>query len=361
MKGNLPFILLNSIIQGKIYKLLILEIINMVYLYKKPTSKGKNYYYLRASEKKGRKLVTRDIAYLGSSIDEVKVNLESLTKYKEKIRKSYKILHTFLESNHFLEKVKKLKIKQEALLGNKTNEVESCKMHYLEVFNKLPEITRKEIFKNYVIEFAYNTASIEGNTITLEEARNLLNEGITPKDKTLREIYDLQNTEKVFFELLRTKSILTHELIIGVHDKLLERIDERKGYRAIDIRVVRSNFDATPGKYVKTDMDLLLKWFNQNEDKIHPLILAIIFHHKFEKIHPFMDGNGRTGRMIANYILLNKNFPPMIIHKKTRKEYLEAMRGADEGSLWKVEESKYSDLINYSIEQFIETYWGIFL
>jgi len=335
----------------------------MVYIYKKPTSKGKNYYYLRASERKKEKLITKDIAYLGSSIEEVKINLEKLPKYKEKIRKSYKILNTFLESNHFLEKVKKLKIKQDPFFKNKTDEIEACKMHYSEVFNKMPEITKNEIFKNYVIEFAYNTASIEGNTINLEEARNLLNEGITPKDRTLREVYDLQNTEKMFFELLDTKnkSELNHDLIISIHDKLLENIDPRKGYRTTDIRVLNSNFDASPGKYVRTDMDLLLKWFNENKSKIHPLVLAIVFHHKFEKIHPFSDGNGRTGRMIANYILMNKNFPPMIIHKKTRKEYLEAMREADESSLWKLEEPKYDDLIGYGIDQFIETYWNIFL
>ncbi|MDP1728994.1 MAG: Fic family protein, partial [archaeon] len=219
------------------------------------------------------------------------------------------------------------------------------------------------IFKNYVIEFAYNTASIEGNTISLEEARNLLNEGITPKDRTLREVYDLQNTEKVFFELLNLniKTELNHDLIVNIHDKLLANIDERKGYRTTDIRVVHSNFDASPGKYVRTDMDLLLKWFNENNNKVHPLVLAIVFHHKFEKIHPFSDGNGRTGRMIANYILLKKGFPPMIVHKKTRKEYLEFMREADEISLWKLDGQKYDDLINYGLDQFIETYWGIFL
>lgn len=334
----------------------------MVYVYKKPIG-NKNYYYLRASEKKGKKLVTKDIAYLGSSIDEVKSNIEKLSKYKEKIRKSYKIINSFLESNHFLEKVKRLKLKKDHLLGDKTEEVEACKLHYNNVFNTLDELTKKEILKNYIIEFAYNTASIEGNTINLEEARNLLNEGITPKDKTLREIYDLQNTEKVFFEFLdsRLKDELKHELIVEIHDKLVENIDKRIGYRTTDIRVIRSNFDASPGKYVKTDMELLLKWYNENKNKLHPLALALVFHHKFERIHPFMDGNGRTGRMIMNFILMNHNFPPTIIYKRTRKEYLEAMRDADESDLWKIDERHYSTLINYVIKEFIETYWNIFL
>jgi fido (protein-threonine AMPylation protein) len=333
----------------------------MVYIYKKQASSGKNYYYLRASKKKGKKAITKDIAYLGSSIEEVKKNLESLSKYKDKIRKSYRTLNTFLESNYFLEKVKKLKLKRDFLLKEKTNEVEACKMHYSKIFINLPETTKKEISKSYLIEFAYNTSSIEGNTINLEEARNLLSEGVTPKNKTLREIYDLQNTEKVFFNILKLNRELSHNLIIDVHDKLLDNIDERKGYRTTDVRVVRSNFNATPGKYVKTDMDLLLKWYNKHKKKIHPFALSIIFHHKFEKIHPFMDGNGRTGRMILNYILLKNNFPPTIIHKKTRREYLEAMGEADESELWEINEAKYSDLIDYGISEFIETYWNIFL
>jgi Fic family protein len=332
----------------------------MVYIYRKIVA-GKPYYYLRASKRKEKKIVVKDIAYLGNSIEEVKSNLEKLSKYKEKIRKSYKVINTFLESNHFLEKVKKLKLKQDSLLKNKTNETEACRLHYSEVFDKLPEITKKETFKNYVIEFAYNTASIEGNTINLEEARNLLNEGITPKNKTLREIYDLQNTEKVFFKILGLNKEVSHDLIISIHDELLENIDERKGYRTTDIRVLKSNFEATPGKYVKTDMDLLLKWYNVSKKKLHPLILAIVFHHKFERIHPFMDGNGRTGRMILNQMLLKNNFPPMIIRKRTRREYLEAMREADECNLWKLEEPKYSDLIEYCANEFIETYWDIFL
>lgn len=333
----------------------------MVYIYKKPIG-NKIYYYLRASEKKGKKLITKDIAYLGGTIEEVKSNLDKISEYKEKIRRSYKRINSFLESNHFLEKVKKLKLKRELFLKEKIDEITACKLHYSGVFDNLDDLTKKESLQTYIVEFAYNTASIEGNTINLNEARNLLNEGITPKGKTLREIYDLQNTERVFFDLFNSKikNELEHKLIIEVHDRLLQNIDERKGYRTTDVRVIRSNFDASPGKYVKTDMNLLLNWFRENKEKIHPLVLAVIFHHKFERIHPFMDGNGRTGRMLMNFILMNDKFSPTIIHKRTRKEYLDALREADECDLWKVND-KYENLINYVVQEFIDTYWSIFL
>ena len=331
----------------------------MAYIYKKIIG-NKPYYYLRASERKGKKIIAKDIAYLGNSIDEVKNSLNK-QKYKEKIRKAYKTIHNFLESNYWLEKAEALKLKLDSFLENKQKEIEACKLHYNNIFQKQDGITKKEILKKFVIEFAFNTTSIEGNTITLQQAKNLLEEGLTPQNKTLREIYDLQNTEKVFSEILELKEEISHELMSKIHSGLMENIDPRKGYRVVDVHVIRANFDATPAPFVKTDMDLLLKWYNENKKKLHPLVLAAIFHHKFEKIHPFMDGNGRTGRMVLNYILMKNYYPPLIIHKKTRADYLEVLRKADKSDLTKSSKENYSSLAQFIADEMIVSYWNLFL
>ncbi len=332
----------------------------MVYIYKKTTG-NKVYYYLRASERKNGKVLAKDIAYLGSSLEEVKKALNNLPKYTEQIRKAYKTINNFLESNHYLEKAQKLKLKKDAFLGEKIYEIEACKLHYNSEFNHNQELTKQEIIKNFIIEFAYNTASIEGNTIKLNEARNLLQDGITPKNKTLREIYDLQNTEKVFLTLLENKKEINHEFIVSTHSQLMKNIDMRTGYRRQDVRVIKSNFDATPAPYVKTDMDLLLQWYNKNKKVLHPLVLATAFHHKFEKIHPFMDGNGRTGRMLLNNILIIHNYPPLIIHTRIRKEYLNALRKADHSKPHELKKENYELLIQFNAEEMTKTYWNIFL
>ena len=332
----------------------------MVYIYKKIVG-DKIYYYLRASERKKGKIIIKDIAYLGNSLEEIKKELNNLPKYSEKIRKAYKTINNFLESNYYLEKAKALKLKKDEYLGERLYEIEACKLHYNSTYKNNQELTKEEIIKNFIIEFAYNTTSIEGNTIKLNEARNLLQEGQTPKNKTLREIYDLQNTEKTFLKLLETTEELNHELIINIHTNLMENIDARKGYRTQNVRVIKSNFKATPAPYVKTDMNLLIEWYNKNKEKLHPLNLATIFHHKFEKIHPFMDGNGRTGRMILNYILLKHSYPPIIIHMKTRTEYLNVLRIADNS---KPEEAKieyYQKLVEFNSDELTKTYWNIFL
>ena len=332
----------------------------MVYIYKKKAGE-KTYYYLRASERKNGKMFVKDIAYLGSSLNEVKNALDKLPKYAPQIRKAYKTIRNFLESNRFVEKVKALRLKKEVWLYDKFLEIEACKLHYNSEFKKQELLTKQEIIKNFIIEFAYNTTAIEGNTIKLAEARNLLEEGLTPKNKSLREIYDIQNTEKVLLDIVNNQKDITHEIIINIHRKLMENIDARIGYRTSDVRVIKANFKATPTPYVKTDMGLLLKWYNENKNKFHPLVLASIFHHKLEKIHPFMDGNGRTGRMLLNYILLKNNYPPIVIRTSARQDYLRALREADKSDLTKANKLEYEKLVSFIADQMIDSYWKIFL
>lgn len=332
----------------------------MVYIYKKKIG-AKTYYYLRASERKGTKTVAKDVAYLGSSLDEVKKTLERLPKQQAKIRKSYRTIRNFLEYNRFLEKVKSLKLKHDSFLKEKLIEIEACKLHFNTDFKKLDSLTQQEIWKTFIVEFSFNTAAIEGNTITLAQARNLLEEGLTPKNKNLREIYDLQNTEKVFVKTLEPADELSHELITKIHSELMENIDSRTGYRLHDVRVTKATFKATPAPFVKTDMDLLLKWYMKNKNKLHPLVLGILFHHKFEKIHPFMDGNGRTGRMLLNYILLKNQYPPCIIRRKNRITYTNVLQESDKNNLTQTNKENFEKLIQFIANELIENYWNIFL
>lgn len=331
----------------------------MVYIYKK--SKGnRTYYYLRASKRKGNKKVEKDIAYLGSSIEEARKKFPEIARKKQEIRKSYRKINMFLEGEYYKNKIKELKLKKDDYLGDALTDIEACKLHYKKVFQKLDKQSQKEILENFSIEFSYNTTSIEGNTITLEEAKKFFEEGKTPANRELREIYDLRNTREVFFWLMDEKKEINAALIIEIHKRLLKDVDERVGFRTKDIRVFQSHFDASPGIYVNADMDLLLKWYKENKKKLHPFVLASMFHHKFEKIHPFFDGNGRAGRMLMNYVLLRSGYPPSVIYKKTRSDYLEALSSADRVNLTETNE-KYKKLVKYLADETIVSYWNLFL
>src|SRR3989344_2573635 len=174
----------------------------MVYIYKKIIG-NREYFYLRASVRNKNKIITKDIKYLGNDINNIRDRLKEIpSKYSNEVKKTYKTLNRFIEVNNYLEKIKKLKLKKDDFLTkNSLENIEACKLHWLNSFNKSDKLTKDEILKNFIIEFAFNTTSIEGNTITLKETQNLLLENLTPKNKTLREIYDLQNTEKFFLEL----------------------------------------------------------------------------------------------------------------------------------------------------------------
>ena len=331
----------------------------MVYIYKKKAG-DKSYYYLRASRRLNGKQVTKDIAYLGSTIEEARKNLPIIAKDKTEMKKSYRKISLLLETEYYQNKIKKLKLKKDDLLSNSLEDIEASKLHYNKVFQKLDQKSKEEILEDFAIEFAYNTASLEGNTITLEEAKNFFETGRTPKDRTLREIYDLQNTKNTLFWLLSSKKEIDSNLIIEIHKRLTQNIDERVGYRTKDIRIFKSHFEASPGIYVKTDMDLLLKWYGENKEKLHPFVLATVFHHKFEKIHPFYDGNGRTGRMLMNYILIRAKYPPIVIYKKNRNEYLDALSSADKINLTKTDKG-YKNLVGYIASEASDSYWNLFL
>jgi len=331
----------------------------MVYIYEKEIQ-GKKYYYLRISQRIKGKLAVKDIAYLGSNLSEVEKNLDKLPKYQQEIRKSHRNIKKFIQSNHYIKQIKELKLKKNDYLNKELLEqIEAIKLHFNKHFLKFDHLTIKETYEHFQIDFAFNTTSIEGNTITLQEAARLLKEDILPNNKTLREVNDLQNTEKVFFWLLEKRPAINENLIIKIHDLLLENIDVRKGYRTQEIRVFKSKFEASPAKYVAIDMKLLFDFINTNKE-LHPLVLAGIIHHKMEKIHPFADGNGRTGRMLMNYILIKNNYPPLIVPKKRRADYLKALSTADKANLKNKEAKYYQKLINYLAEEMVLSYWNNF-
>ena len=335
----------------------------MVYIHVKKI-RGKKYYTLRMSVRKGNKVITKDLCNLGDDIS--KINLDELEKkYKEKIRKSYRTLKTFLDKNIYLERAKKEKIKKDKYLSKEQQEqIKAIILHYKTKFLKLDKLTQEEFFDNFILNFAVNSTSIEGNTINLREASDLFLNDKIPKDKTLREVYDLQNTKMAILMLKQESPKIDEELIIKVHDMLLDNIDKRKGFRTHEIRILGQPFKPSPARYIQADIKLLIDWYYKNKDKINPLVLATFFHHKFEKIHPFSDGNGRTGRILMNHILNLAKYPPTIITKRFRKEYISAMNDADKAlvkGLLNTDIKKYQNLIDFSLSEFEISYWDIFL
>lgn len=307
---------------------------------------GKPYYYLKHSFRSGNKIKTKTLAYIGNKENKEKINI---------LKKQFtqKRLETIKEE---LFKMKDWNILLPKKDGEKIGEIK--KQFSLKLKN-LDEKTKKDMFDDFLTYFIYNTNAIEGNTLTLKETDLLLNKGITPQGRTLREINDHLNARDVFYYLYKGNLPITNETISLVHDRLMNNIDERKGYRLGNVRVIGASFKSSPFQYVQTDMNLLLKWYSKNKNKLNPVILASIFHHKFEKIHPFYDGNGRTGRMMLNLIFLKNNIPPIVLSNKQRKKYYDVLSKADKAGLLEITEA-FKPLVGFISTQILKTWNTLF-
>ncbi|MFH1425167.1 MAG: Fic family protein [archaeon] len=335
----------------------------MAYIHVKRIN-GKKYYTLRISVRDGENVITKDLCSLGSDLFKIKIDdLEK--KYHAEIRKSYDTIKKFLDTNYYYEKSKKKKLKKDEFFSHEQIiHIDSILTHFNVRYRKLDKQTQADFLGKFLINFAVNSTSIEGNTITLKEADRLINEDIIPKNRSLREVNDLTNTKKTIEFLNEIKPEITLELIEKIHDMLLENIDERKGYRNHSIKILGQPFKPSPSQYVKADMRLLLNWLKKKRGKIHPLALATFFHHKFGNVHPFSDGNGRTGRVLMNYIMSSLDFPTFVINRRFRKEYLDSMNKADKSlkkGLIKIEIGDYRQLMDFMYSQFKISYWDNFL
>ncbi len=319
-----------------------------MYVEKKKVGNG-IYYYLKISKRFGKKVKTKTIAYLGKApMSKRKLDIEIAKISKRKIKAAEKELWELKEKMKLLD----------------TSQVEELAVILKDWGKKLKIRDKKlkaEMFKDFKTHYIYNSTAIEGNTLSLEETNMLLNENLTPKGKDLKEIYDQINEKECFDYLLSEMPRINIENIVDIHKRLLKNIDIRVGaFRRHNVRVLGAKFDTTDAKYVLTDMRILIDWYKKNKNKLHALELAAIFHEKFERIHPFYDGNGRTGRMIMNLMLIQAGFPPLVIKNKGRLEYYNVLSLGHKVDLTKIEVEGYDPIVNFCYDKLVNTYEEIF-
>ena len=213
------------------------------------------------------------------------------------------------------------------------------KKNELDKLRPIPSYALKSIKESLTLEWTYNSNSIEGNTLTLQETKMVLAEGFTIKGKSLREHFEAVNHQEAIEyveDLVAQDYNLKSSDILGVHHLVLQKIEKDYAgkYRTSGVRISGANF--VPPNALKVDefMAELIDWANSTE--MNPIIKSAIFHHRFVWIHPFFDGNGRTVRLIFNLLLMREGFPPAIILKNDRKKYYDALNQANNGDYSKI-------------------------
>jgi Fic family protein len=220
----------------------------------------------------------------------------------------------------------------------------------------LPTLAIQKIQDTLSIEWTYNSNSIEGNTLTLQETRAVLEDGITIKGKSLREHFEAVNHQEAIQlveALAQPDFVLNESSILDIHALVLNKIerDFAGRFRTMGVRITGANFLPPNPLKVPELVSELVTWVNENPLGMHPLELATAFHHRFVWIHPFLDGNGRTVRLLFNLILMKDGYPPAIILRNDRKKYYEALNQANDGNY-----QKLSLLMSQALERSLDIY-----
>jgi len=264
---------------------------------------GKEYFYRVKSVRKGNK-VNKKRVYLG-----VNLNKKKLSELEENADKELMLLSTLLSKEE-------------------KEELEEIKKYYSES----KDVEEKK-YEAFVSLFTYDSTNIEGNTLTLQETSQLLFEGITPR-KSLREINEVINHKEAFDFILNFKKDISKKFILKLHEIIVKNtlkpeLSEQIGrYRTLQVFIRGVEWLPSKPEKVPKEMGSLLSWYTKNKNKVHPLILSAYFHSAFETIHPFVDGNGRVGRLLMN-LILHKNHLPMInIPNKKKYIYYKALESS---------------------------------
>ncbi|XP_060516098.1 protein adenylyltransferase Fic [Cylas formicarius] len=182
----------------------------------------------------------------------------------------------------------------------------------------------------------YHTVGIEGNTMTVEQLRYVLETGHVVSGKSIMEHNEILGLEKAMQYvklLIRTDYIGVTE-ILGIHRRVMGHVDPIKSGVFRDEKVFIGSHIPPPHEEIPALMENYAEWLNSEEaHSMHPVRYAAIAHYKLVDIHPFVDGNGRTSRLIMNLILLKAGYPPVMILKEQREQYYQALKTANMGDV----------------------------
>lgn len=204
--------------------------------------------------------------------------------------------------------------------------------------NKLNKIRSYDSFRiaqALELEYTFESNRIEGNTLTLRETDLVINEGLTVSGKSMREHLEAINHQEAILyikHLVENKGILNEREVLCVHNLILRSIypEEAGKYRKVQVMIKGSSHLPPQPFLVAKQMEDYFFWYQTNKDKLHPVILAAEMHERLVTIHPFIDGNGRTSRLVMNLILLQHGF--VIANIKgdydTRMKYYQSLENA---------------------------------
>ena len=195
--------------------------------------------------------------------------------------------------------------------------------------NPLSECAAKGIREKLLLDWTYNSNAIEGNTLTLIETKVIL-EGITIGGKTLREHLEVVNHREAILyieDMARVNEEFTKWKIKNIHRLILKGINDKYAGSFRNEHIMKSQVGLmTPEPLlINEQMVNFIQWYNTEAKSLHPVERAAMVHAIFVGIHPFIDGNGKTSRLLLNLELMKNGYPPIVIKSENRYKYYSAL------------------------------------
>ena len=205
--------------------------------------------------------------------------------------------------------------------------IDKIKKNFSKEEKIMPKSSKEKKQETFAIKFTYNSQRIEGSTLSLKETADLLERGITPSSKPIRDVKEAEAHKNLFYEMLKYKKSLNRQIALYWNKKLLEQTkpDIAGKIRNHQVEIARSKFMPPFPAELETLLHKFFQWYNDNKNKLHPVELAALVHLKFVTIHPFGDGNGRISRIMMNFILKTFNYPLLNIPYEKRASYYNAL------------------------------------
>ncbi len=223
-----------------------------------------------------------------------------------------------------------------AMLDKSTTFMLEAKLAKLNKLRPLPHQTVESLRKKFEVEMTYNSNAIEGNKLTLKETFLVLEKGITIGGRSMRDHLEATNHKEALalLEKMANNSKLANVLdILNLHAAILDKISPQDAgvYRRYQVLITQSKHRPPKWKEVPELMKQVIQELNSKRKGAAAIESAVKVHHLVAWVHPFGDGNGRLARLLMNLRLMRAGFPPVIVEKKIRKSYYDALENADGG------------------------------
>lgn len=221
----------------------------------------------------------------------------------------------------------------------------------------LPRDALNRLREEIRLAHTYHSDAIEGNTLTLQETRLVIEEGITIGGKTLKEHLEATGNANAFDkleDLSKNRDPIDHVMIQEIHEMVtFGWLTEAGRYRTQNVTVVGRKKSPPDFSKVAKLMDELLKRVAEMDEK--PIAAASFLHHGLVDVHPFSDGNGRVARLIMNLHLMKHGYPPIVLKKEDRRRYYDHLAKADSGNL-----NPFVNFIAKGVDESLALFLGIF-